>query len=119
MFEHAPTKPKEETLSIIKEIEQDPAATQRSVSRKLGISLGKTNYLLKQLIEKDIIKTKSFLNNPGKIKKIGYLLTPKGIEEKARLVYHFMKRKEAEYNFLKEEWERSLANKAEAPVTVK
>lgn len=108
MIEHTP---KEEVLSIIKEIETNPVATQRDVSRKVGISLGKTNYLLKELIKKDIIKTKHFLQNPEKIKKISYILTPKGFEEKTRLIYHFLKRKETEYNILKEEWEKSNNNK--------
>lgn len=103
--------PKEEVLSIIKEIETNPSVTQRDVSNKVGISLGKTNYLLKELIKKDIIKTRHFLQNPGKIKKISYILTPKGFEERARLTYHFLKRKEEEYNRLKEEWERSVNNK--------
>jgi len=107
MIEHGP---KEDILSIIKEIETDPAATQRTVSKKLGISLGKTNYLLKELIKKDIIKTRSFLNNPGKLKKISYILTSKGFEEKLQLTYHFLKKKEAEYNLLKEDWETSQAN---------
>lgn len=106
MVEHISTPPKEEILSIIKEIETNPYVTQRDVSTRLGISLGKTNYLLKALVKKDIIKTKSFLNNPGKLKKIGYLLTSKGLEEKMQLTYHFLKKKEAEYNILKKEWER-------------
>ena len=101
----------EETLFVIKEIEANPAITQRSVSKKLGISLGKTNYLLKELIEKGLIKGESFSTNPGKLKKIGYLLTPKGFDEKMRLTYHFLKRKEEEYKILKEEWERSIKNK--------
>ena len=95
---------KEESLSIIKEIETNPATTQREVSRKLGISLGKTNYLLRELIQKGIIKGESFSTNPGKLRKISYLLTPKGFDEKMRLTYHFLKIKEAEYNKLKEEW---------------
>lgn len=102
--------PKEEILSIIKEIETDPTATQRTVSKKLGISLGKTNYLLKELIKKDIIKTRSFLSNPGKIKKISYILTTKGFEEKMQLTYHFLKKKEMEYALLKEEWDKSGKN---------
>ena len=97
----------EETLSVIKEIEANPKATQREVSKKLGISLGKTNYLLRELIQKGIIKGESFSSNPGKVKKISYLLTPKGFEEKLRLTYHFLKKKESEYNILKEEWEKS------------
>jgi len=97
----------EEALSIIKEIETNPAATQRAVSKKLGISLGKTNYLLRELIHRGIIKGESFSTNPGKVKKISYLLTPKGFEAKLRLTYHFLKIKEAEYNTLKNEWEKS------------
>jgi len=103
--------PREEILSIIKEIEANPSVTQRDVSKKVGISLGKTNYLLKGLIRKDIIKARRFLRDPGKIKKISYVLTPKGLEERARLTYLFLKRKEGEYNRLKEEWERSVNNK--------
>jgi EPS-associated MarR family transcriptional regulator len=97
---------KEEILSIIKEIETDPAVSQRAVSRKLGISLGKTNYLLKELIKKGRIKVKSFSHNPGKLKKIHYILTKDGFAEKFRLTHHFLLKKEAEYNRLKQEWER-------------
>ncbi len=101
---------KEEILSIIKEIETDPSVTQRVISRKLGISLGKTNYLLRELIKKGLIKAKHFSDNPQKLKKIQYLLTEKGLEEKLRLTYHFLQRKEAEYNHLKAEWERLTVN---------
>ncbi|MCU0666064.1 MAG: MarR family EPS-associated transcriptional regulator [Candidatus Omnitrophica bacterium] len=96
---------KEDNLYIIREIETNPSATQRAISRKLGISLGKTNYLFKELIKKGLIKAKNFTNNPGKLKKINYLLTEKGIEEKLRLLQHFLKRREEEYNLLKKELE--------------
>ena len=96
----------EETLFVIKEIEANPAITQRSVSKKLGISLGKTNYLLKELIEKGLIKGESFSDKPGKLKKITYLLTPKGFEEKMCLVQHFLNKKEAEYKALKDDLEK-------------
>ena len=102
---------KEETLSIIKEVEANPATTQRAISAKLGISLGKTNYLLKELIKKGLIKGESFSANPGGLKKISYLLTAKGLEAKMRLTYHFLKIKESEYKLLKEEWEKSNGNK--------
>jgi len=101
---------KEEILSIFKEIEKDPVATQRTVSHKLGISLGKTNYLLRELIKKGLIKAKHFSDNPQKLKKIQYLLTEKGFEEKLRLTYYFLQRKETEYSHLKEEWERLTVN---------
>ena len=49
---------------------------------------------------------KSFSHNPGKIKKVQYILTPKGLKEKLSLTYYFLKRKEAEYNSIKNEWEK-------------
>lgn len=107
MNEHPP---KEETLYIIKEIENNSAITQRNISDKLGISLGKTNYLLNALIEKGIVKYKSFSANPGKIKKIQYSLTKKGLEERMRLMHLFLKIKEDEYNKIKREWENLHAN---------
>lgn len=97
---------KEENLLIIKEIESSPAITQRDISKKLGISLGKTNYLLKELVKKGLIKAKSFSHNPGKLRKIHYMLTKDGFEEKLRLTQHFLLKKEAEYYRLKQEWEQ-------------
>ncbi|MBM3244527.1 MAG: MarR family EPS-associated transcriptional regulator [Candidatus Omnitrophica bacterium] len=98
--------PKEEILHIIRAIENDPAATQRGISQTLDISLGKTNYLLKALINKGIIKAKSFSNNPGKLTKIGYILTSKGIKHRFDLMRHFLEKKESEYNQIKQEWEK-------------
>ena len=98
--------PREELFAIIAEIEQNPAITQRLIAEKLGISLGKTNYLLKALINKGFIKAKSFSANPRKLERIHYILTKEGLEEKMHLMYHFLKKKEAEYNRLKEEWDR-------------
>jgi len=98
--------PKEEILHIIKEIEFDPSTTQRTLSNKLGISLGKTNYILRELIKKGFVKVKNFSHNPKKIRTIHYILTKKGIEERINLTYHFLQRKENEYNLIKQEWER-------------
>ncbi|MCX5696368.1 MAG: MarR family EPS-associated transcriptional regulator [Candidatus Omnitrophica bacterium] len=100
---------KEEILSIIRHIESDPAITQRDLSLKLGVSLGKTNYLLKALVKKGLIKAGSFSRNPGKMKKIHYVLTQRGFEERIQLMRHFLLRKEQEYYRLKREWE-SLKN---------
>ena len=96
---------KEESFHLIKEIGSSPHATQRTLSDKLGISLGKTNYLLRELIRKGLIKTKNFYDNPGKLRKIKYTLTKEGMEHRLNLAYHFLKRKETEYNRIKEEWE--------------
>jgi len=106
MTEQSPT---EETLFIFKELETNPNTTQRDLSARLNISLGKTNYLLRELILRGFIKAKNFTGNPGKLNKIRYFLTEKGLEEKFRLLQHFLKIKEVEYNQLKQEMEYSLS----------
>lgn len=93
---------KEETLFIFNELEANPNTTQRVISRRLSISLGKTNYLLRELILKGFIKAKSFTSNSGKLNKISYFLTEKGLQEKFRLLRYFLQIKEAEYNKLKQ-----------------
>ena len=107
MFEHPP---REETLHIIRHIESEPELTQRQLSDRLGISLGKTNYLLNALIEKGLIKVKNFTTKPGKMSKIHYYLTKEGIEHKMHLMELFLKKKEEEYIKMKEEWEKIVSN---------
>lgn len=96
---------KEETLEIIKEIESNSSLNQRVLSEKLNISLGKTNYLLKELAKKGLVKIRSFSKNPRKARKLRYILTPKGLEQKMMLTYYFLKVKEKEFNRLKREYE--------------
>ena len=103
MIEQAP---REEVLHIISHLEDDPTATQRVLSNRLNISLGKTNYLLKELIKKGFVKVHNFSHNSGKLQKVNYLLTKQGLEERLRLTSYFLKAKEAEYNQVKLEWEK-------------
>ena len=93
---------REEVLKILREIEENPEMTQRELSSRLGVSLGKVNFLLKALINKGFIKVNNFRNADKKTIYL-YLLTPRGIEEKARITYHFLKRKMEEYNQLEKE----------------
>ncbi len=103
MIEQAP---REEVLRIIRHLEDDPSATQRALSNRLNISLGKTNYLLKELIKKGFVKTHNFSHNSNKLQKVSYLLTKEGFEERLRLTSYFLKAKEEEYNRMKREWEQ-------------
>lgn len=98
--------PKEEILSIIKEIEIDPSATQRTISKNLGISLGKTNYLLQELIKKGLVKARHFSETPKKLAKINYILTKNGFKEMVRLTRLYLDIKEKEYIKLKRDWQR-------------
>ncbi len=98
--------PHEEThYRIFKLIEAQPDISQRQLAQALGISLGKTNYCLRALIEKGQVKARNFQRNPSKRTYV-YLLTPKGIEEKAQLTARFLKRKMTEYEALKVEIEQ-------------
>ncbi|GAB4435347.1 MAG: hypothetical protein OHK0011_18530 [Turneriella sp.] len=85
---------------LFKAIAQHPHISQRELSKILGISLGKANYCLKALVEKGWIKAQNFKNNKNKL-SYAYLLTPSGIEEKARVTVRYLKRKMEEYDQLK------------------
>jgi len=92
----------EEMLILMRVINENPQMTQRDLSSRLGLSLGKINFLIKSLIEKGFIKADNFKNSNNKISYL-YLLTPAGIEEKTRITYRFLKRKMEEYEKLENE----------------
>ena len=87
---------------LLKKLEQNPSMTQRELAEELGMSLGKANYCLKSLVEKGWVKAGNFRRKKNKL-SYAYLLTPKGLEEKARVTLSFLKRKQREYDMLKEE----------------
>jgi len=72
-------------LKLLEAVEEDSRITQRSLATKLGIALGLTNIYLKRLVRKGYIKCVNVQSN-----RITYLITPRGIAEKARLTYEFM-----------------------------
>lgn len=89
---------------ILKLLSENPHISQRELSRELGISLGKVNYCIHALIEKGIVKASNFKNSQNK-QAYAYLLTPKGIEDKAKVTARFLNRKLAEYETLQAEIE--------------
>ena len=89
-------------LDLLRKLESSPESTQRELSLEMGVSLGKVNYCMKKLTEKGLINITNFKQNPNKIGYV-YFLTPKGIDEKARLTFSFLKRKITEYEILKKE----------------
>ena len=93
---------KEEHLKLLKKIEKDPNTSQRDLSIDLNMSLGKINYCIKALKKKGLIKIGNFKKNKNKFKYI-YVLTPRGIVEKAKITLKFMKIKMKEYDELKKE----------------
>lgn len=89
-------------LKVMRKVEENPAITQRELAAQLGISLGKANYCLKELIKKGFIKARNFQNSNNKRAYL-YILTPHGIEAKARISVAFLQRKIEEYEQLKQE----------------
>ncbi|MHB1647110.1 MAG: hypothetical protein ACYCSW_11525 [bacterium] len=66
---------------------------------KLGVSIGKVNYILKELTLKGLVKTKRFVNSKNKW-AYKYILTPEGIIQKLILTKDFIGRKLKEYEEL-------------------
>ena len=71
-------------LKIIEEISKSKNLTQRELSSRVDLSLGAVNIILKRLIKRGFVKTKSLTP-----KKIEYILTPKGLTEKAKKSYNY------------------------------
>ena len=87
---------------ILKLLESNPGASQRDIARELGVSLGRVNFCLQALVEKGLIKANNFRNSTTKQTYL-YLLTPKGIQEKAKVTVRFLQHKLDEYETLKRE----------------
>lgn len=86
-------------------VEQQPDISQRDLAKEMGISLGKTNYCLKGLMDKGWLKARNFKNSNNKI-AYAYVLTPRGLQEKAKITARFLKNKVREYEILKREIEQ-------------
>ena len=90
---------------MLKLLEQKPDLTQRQLSRELGVSLGKTHYLIKSLVEVGWVKLENFQRSDSKWGYV-YLLTPSGIFEKASITARFLVRKQEQYLQLQQEIEQ-------------
>ena len=89
-------------LELLRLIDAHPTWTQRQLAGALGVSLGKTNYCVRALKEKGLVKWDNFTQNPNKLSYL-HILTPQGVAHKLRLTAHFLARKEAEYEALQAE----------------
>ena len=99
-----------DNLNILRRIYKNPKQSQRKMANKLGFSLGKLNYCIKQLREKGLIKINNFRKSDNKFKYM-YILTPKGGDEKTKITINFMKQKMKEYEELKRELKKTKHKK--------
>jgi len=102
-------------LRLLKAIQANPQATQRELSEELGVSLGKAHYCLRALVDKGWVKAQNFRASPNKL-GYAYLLTPAGLDAKARLTMRFLRVKVVEYRALRAEIEQLRREAAEAKV---
>lgn len=104
-------------FKLLRLIDSNPDLTQRELAREMGVSLGKVNYCVKALVEKGWVKARNFRNSRNKL-AYAYLLTPRGVEEKAAITLRFLKRKVAEFESLESEIAQLRREVAEVPSTV-
>ena len=90
-------------LDLLTEIAEGDGVTQRRLAKKLGIALGLTNLYIKRLAKKGYIRIVNI-----KRSRLKYLLTPRGIAEKARLTYQFMEYSLGYYVKLRETFRQCL-----------
>ena len=98
-------------LRVLRTLEANPELSQRQLAAELGVSLGGVNYALKALIERGFVKAENFRKSGNKVAYL-YVLTPRGVAEKASLATAFLGRKLEEYEVLRQEIE-ALKNEIE------
>jgi EPS-associated MarR family transcriptional regulator len=99
---------------VLQLLELQPDLPQRQLALALGVSVGKAHYLLRSLVEKGSVKARNFRQSDRK-RGYMYLLTPKGMAQKAALTQDYLQRKLREYDALKAEIERIRNGQAVLP----
>lgn len=94
----------EAQFKTLRELSEEREISQRDLSKKIGLSLGSINYILKELIKKGYVKAQRFKNSNNKAAYL-YVLTPQGINERIKLTQYFLHLKMEEYERLQREIE--------------
>ena len=81
-----PVNPPPKTqLDLLTSLESGRVVTQGTISKRIGVSIGMINALLKRAVLKGYVKVKA-----APYKRYAYYLTPKGFAEKSRLVAEYL-----------------------------
>lgn len=91
-------------VALLRLIEAHPDYSQRQLAIELGVSLGKTHYLLKALLAKGWVKAKNFKRSNHKLGYL-YVLTPNGIGHRLQLTQAFLTRKQKDFISLRSQIE--------------
>jgi len=95
----------EAEFKTLRELSLEGTVSQRDLSKKVGLSLGSVNYIMKELIKRGYVKTQRFKNSHNKAAYI-YVLTPEGINVRIKQTQYFLQVKMEEYEHLKHEIDR-------------
>ena len=90
------------SFRVLRLLQDTPEMSQRELAEAVGISVGGAHYVLSALLEKGLIKLGNFTAAKDK-RRYAYILTPKGLAEKAAITKRFLARKIEEYDALKAE----------------
>ena len=91
-------------LYALRELSRDATLSQRDLAGRLGLSLGRVNYVVNSLIDKGLLKARRFKNSRHKL-AYRYVLTPDGLREKVRVTRSFLQVKVEEFERLQREIE--------------
>ena len=89
----------EGSLDVLHIIHNKTNLSQRQIANETGFSVGKVNYCLKALIDIGFVKIENFNKSSQKL-SYAYILTPKGIKEKAAITKKFINYHKQEYDKL-------------------
>ena len=89
---------------VLRLLQENPEMSQRELAEAVGVSVGGIHYVLNALIDKGLVKLGNFTAAEDK-RRYAYILTARGIVEKAAITKRFLERKIEEYDALKAEIE--------------
>ena len=97
---------------ILRLLQENPELSQRDLAKAVGSSVGGIHHILNALIETGLVKLENFTAAADK-RRYAYILTPKGIAEKATITKRFLARKVEEYEAIRVEIEALSAEAAQ------
>ena len=85
---------------LLQILSRESELSQRDMAERIGVSLGKVNFCISELAKRGLIEIIRFKSAKNKM-PYTYMLTPRGIQEKAILTVRFLKQKLVEYEEIK------------------
>lgn len=91
-------------LDFLASLEKGEVTTQMHLSKRVAVSVGLINALIKRAVHKGYVKAKS-----APYKRYAYYLTPKGFAEKSRLVAEYLEHSLAFFRAARQEYGEAFA----------